>query len=251
MRVAVNGAAAPRRRGAARRAGAGAGRIPRQHRGDVAPAAARARRAVPGRADRPARSRRLAGAPGDYRIADLADDALALLDELGLDRVGWCGLSLGAMVGMYLARRRRSGSASLTLCCTSPTSPTRRPWTAADRRRRGARDGRDRRGGRGALVHARLGGGASGRRRRGGGDGRRHVRRGLRGLLRRARRVGPPRPAPSDHGADAGHRRMPTIAAHPSSRTPGRSPTGSRAPGWRSWRRRTWRTSSNRSRRQR
>ena len=40
---------------------------------------------------------------GDYRVADLGGDAVALLDALGLDRVIWCGQSLGGMVGQWLA----------------------------------------------------------------------------------------------------------------------------------------------------
>ncbi|MDT7652891.1 MAG: 3-oxoadipate enol-lactonase, partial [Pseudonocardiales bacterium] len=41
--------------------------------------------------------------PGPYRVADLAGDVITLLDDLGLERVAWCGLSLGGMVGMWLA----------------------------------------------------------------------------------------------------------------------------------------------------
>ncbi len=40
--------------------------------------------------------------PGHATIADLGSDVLALLDELALDRVSFCGLSLGGMVGMWL-----------------------------------------------------------------------------------------------------------------------------------------------------
>src|SRR5262245_26833965 len=41
--------------------------------------------------------------PGPYRIEDLGRDLLALLDALGLERVRFCGLSKGGMVGMWLA----------------------------------------------------------------------------------------------------------------------------------------------------
>ena len=103
--------------------------------------------------------------PGPYRMADLAGDVLALLDELGLDRVAWCGLSLGGMVGMYLASEHPDRISRLILCCTSAYFPDKTPWrdriaavadggTGADRRRRG-----------GPLVHPRLGRGAPGRGR--------------------------------------------------------------------------------------
>lgn len=40
--------------------------------------------------------------PGSATIADLGADVLALMDELALDRVAFCGLSLGGMVGLWL-----------------------------------------------------------------------------------------------------------------------------------------------------
>ncbi len=67
--------------------------------------------------------------PGPYRMADLAGDSLALLDRLGLDRVAWCGLSLGGMVGMYLGSEAPERLTSLTLCCTSAHFPDPTPWT--------------------------------------------------------------------------------------------------------------------------
>lgn len=65
---------------------------------------------------------------GPYRISDLAGDALELLDSLGLDRVAWCGLSLGGMVGMYLASEAPGRLRSLTLCCTSSYFPDKTVW---------------------------------------------------------------------------------------------------------------------------
>ena len=41
---------------------------------------------------------------GGCSIADLAGDALAVMDALGLPRAHWCGLSLGGMVGLWLLR---------------------------------------------------------------------------------------------------------------------------------------------------
>jgi len=66
--------------------------------------------------------------PGPYRMGELAGDVLALLDTLGLERVAWCGLSLGGMVGMYLASEHPERISSLTLCCTSAYFPDRTPW---------------------------------------------------------------------------------------------------------------------------
>ena len=56
---------------------------------------------------------------GPYRIADLAADALALLDRIGARRVHWVGLSLGGMVGMWLASHAPERLEKLVLCCTS------------------------------------------------------------------------------------------------------------------------------------
>lgn len=40
--------------------------------------------------------------PGPYTLDQLGRDVLRLLDEVGLDRVNYCGLSLGGVVGMWL-----------------------------------------------------------------------------------------------------------------------------------------------------
>ena len=66
--------------------------------------------------------------PGPYRVADLAGDVLALLDALGLDRVAYCGLSMGGCVGMYLASEAPERISALTLCCTSSHWPDASVW---------------------------------------------------------------------------------------------------------------------------
>jgi 3-oxoadipate enol-lactonase len=66
--------------------------------------------------------------PGPYRIADMAGDVLALLDALGVERVAWCGLSMGGMVGMYLGSEAPERLTSLTLCCTSAHFPDPTVW---------------------------------------------------------------------------------------------------------------------------
>src|SRR3954466_12039574 len=39
---------------------------------------------------------------GPYAMEELGADVLALLDRLGLERVSFCGLSIGGMIGMWL-----------------------------------------------------------------------------------------------------------------------------------------------------
>ncbi|MBB5956869.1 3-oxoadipate enol-lactonase [Saccharothrix tamanrassetensis] len=67
-------------------------------------------------------------APGPYRIDDLGDDVLELLDSLGLTRVSYCGVSMGAMVGMWLAGHAPERIDRLVLCCTAATYATAQPW---------------------------------------------------------------------------------------------------------------------------
>jgi 3-oxoadipate enol-lactonase len=57
--------------------------------------------------------------PGPYRIDDLGGDVLALLDHLGLARVHLAGLSMGGMVGMWLAAHAPERVDRLALLCTS------------------------------------------------------------------------------------------------------------------------------------
>jgi 3-oxoadipate enol-lactonase len=66
--------------------------------------------------------------PGPYRIDDLGRDLLALLDTLGLGRVSYCGLSLGGMVGMWLAAHAPQRVDRLALCCTSAWLPPADGW---------------------------------------------------------------------------------------------------------------------------
>jgi 3-carboxy-cis,cis-muconate cycloisomerase/3-oxoadipate enol-lactonase len=57
--------------------------------------------------------------PGPYRIEQLGADLLGLLDALELERVSFCGLSLGGMVGIWLAANAPDRIDRLALCCTS------------------------------------------------------------------------------------------------------------------------------------
>ena len=56
---------------------------------------------------------------GPYSMPELGADAIALLDELGIERALWCGLSLGGMVGMWLAVHAPERLSGLVLACTS------------------------------------------------------------------------------------------------------------------------------------
>jgi 3-oxoadipate enol-lactonase len=66
--------------------------------------------------------------PGPYSIADLGGDVLELLDSLGMGRVHYCGLSLGGMVGMWLAANAPHRVGRLALLCTSPALNVNGSW---------------------------------------------------------------------------------------------------------------------------
>jgi 3-oxoadipate enol-lactonase len=57
--------------------------------------------------------------PGPYTMDELGADALALLDRLDVHRANWVGVSLGGMVGMWLAEEAPERVNRLMLCCTS------------------------------------------------------------------------------------------------------------------------------------
>jgi 3-oxoadipate enol-lactonase len=57
--------------------------------------------------------------PPPWTIDDLGNDVLALLDGLGLDRVAFAGVSLGGMLGMWLAVNAPQRVNRLVLICTS------------------------------------------------------------------------------------------------------------------------------------
>jgi 3-oxoadipate enol-lactonase / 4-carboxymuconolactone decarboxylase len=61
-----------------------------------------------------------AATPGDYRIEQLGADALALADALSIDRFAFCGLSLGGMIGQWLAAHASNRLTAVVLANTSP-----------------------------------------------------------------------------------------------------------------------------------
>ncbi len=66
--------------------------------------------------------------PGPYSIADLGADALALMDRLGVARADYCGLSIGGMVGQWLAINAPERIERVILLCTSAHLPPPDPW---------------------------------------------------------------------------------------------------------------------------
>jgi 3-oxoadipate enol-lactonase len=66
--------------------------------------------------------------PGAATIADLAGDVLALLDRLGIQRCSWAGLSLGGMVGMWLAAHHPKRIERLALLSTAAYLPPAQAW---------------------------------------------------------------------------------------------------------------------------
>jgi 3-oxoadipate enol-lactonase len=65
---------------------------------------------------------------GPYDIDDLADDVVALLDTLGVDRAHVVGLSLGGMTGMRLAARNPERVDRLVVLCTGARLDPSSAW---------------------------------------------------------------------------------------------------------------------------
>lgn len=68
---------------------------------------------------------------GPYTIERLGRDALALLDALGFEKVDYCGLSKGGMVGQWLGTNAAHRFRKMAYCNTSAHMPTKEMW--ADR----------------------------------------------------------------------------------------------------------------------
>jgi 3-oxoadipate enol-lactonase len=66
--------------------------------------------------------------PGPYTIAELGADVLGLLNRYDLDQVAYCGVSLGGMVGMWLAAYAPERISRLALCCTAAYMPPASMW---------------------------------------------------------------------------------------------------------------------------
>jgi len=57
--------------------------------------------------------------PGPYSIAKLGRGVLRLMDQFGVTTASYTGLSLGGMIGMWLAAHAPGRITRLALCCTS------------------------------------------------------------------------------------------------------------------------------------
>lgn len=66
--------------------------------------------------------------PGPYSIAQLGEAALALMDHLGLARASFAGVSIGGMIGQWLAAHAPERIERLVLICTSAHLGAPDPW---------------------------------------------------------------------------------------------------------------------------
>ena len=66
---------------------------------------------------------------GPYSIDDLADDVIALMDRLGVERAHLVGLSLGGMTVMRIASRNPERVQRIALLCTGAQLPPSQAWT--------------------------------------------------------------------------------------------------------------------------
>jgi len=66
--------------------------------------------------------------PGEYTVEQLGGDVLTLLDSLKLDRVDFCGLSMGGTTGMWLGINAPERIDRLVLCNTAAKIGTPDNW---------------------------------------------------------------------------------------------------------------------------
>ncbi|HEY4355240.1 MAG TPA: 3-oxoadipate enol-lactonase [Acidobacteriaceae bacterium] len=63
-----------------------------------------------------------------YSVGDAAQDVLALLDHLGIAKASFCGLSLGGMVGQWLAVHAPERFSAFCICNTGAKIGTPETW---------------------------------------------------------------------------------------------------------------------------
>jgi 3-oxoadipate enol-lactonase/4-carboxymuconolactone decarboxylase len=86
--------------------------------------------------------------PGDYTLAQLGEDVLAVMDAAGVGSAAYAGVSLGGMIGQWLALNHPERFSAFVLASTSSDVP-RDPWAE--------RIATVRRGGMAALVDTVMG----------------------------------------------------------------------------------------------
>ena len=69
-----------------------------------------------------------ASPPGPYSMELLTLDAVLLMDLLGLEKVHFCGISLGGMIGQSLGAVHGDRLSSLILCDTTSYTPSPELW---------------------------------------------------------------------------------------------------------------------------
>ncbi|MBO9123710.1 MULTISPECIES: 3-oxoadipate enol-lactonase [unclassified Rhizobium] len=68
--------------------------------------------------------------PPPYALHELGADVLALLDALGIDRVHFCGLSIGGLVGQWLGINASRRLDKIIVCATASKIGTAESWMA-------------------------------------------------------------------------------------------------------------------------
>ena len=67
--------------------------------------------------------------PGPYSIAELGTDVLGLMRDYGVTTAAYCGISIGGMIGLWLAANTPERISSLVVCCAAITPmPSRQAW---------------------------------------------------------------------------------------------------------------------------
>jgi 3-oxoadipate enol-lactonase len=67
--------------------------------------------------------------PGGYSLAELGTDVLGLMREHDVASAAYCGISLGGMIGLWLAAHAPERISSLAVCCTAIVPmPDRQAW---------------------------------------------------------------------------------------------------------------------------
>jgi 3-oxoadipate enol-lactonase len=67
--------------------------------------------------------------PGPYSLAELGTDVLGLMGEYAVTSAAYCGISIGGMIGLWLAANAPDRISSLVVCCAAITPmPNRLAW---------------------------------------------------------------------------------------------------------------------------